>query len=681
MNFPTLIFRSLTLAIALLGSSMIIAQTAPKNIYELFGLKAGGCGLEVLKDPILLEEVPEDITMDFERKKSDELSKEQIENLFISLKNPIFFVQAEPLEIKLANGNTLFSQNKQWGLKNQQGKIILIPQFDLVFPDTIAGSFSGYMDAKCNYYDKTGAKVFSRDYYHIEAIDKSSFIVREAEGYGLFIKGEEILPAKMRNIRKESSNDRIYYKIHSEEKGEYILLDDLITEIPFPFWDKAQLIGQKYLKMTNNLVNLESKKCLICEKGYEISILDEKNQIAGFNKIGEHVWYLIDFEGNLLSNQAFTYFRKFNESGTAIAGVRNQTRGPYQVSGLINTRGDWVLKPFFHSINETGDYIIAVDSDRYTTVFSQNGQQIFEGKNQNIHHVEENLFVVSPFPNNQDVKDSKPYLFNVQTEKKEEINVDFSRIRNMSLCDKNFYVVTMDRQEMVLDENFKPVTGIHQRVMTLREGYIMGNTHNREQNKRETVVYDCDGKTLSFNINGQQESIFTDFKVVSEGIFFISLHDGTNYLINNGIPPVRVPNYINSFADANLGDFFIVNSFEQGGTGMIDNKGIPILPYKFEYISPFHPETGMAIFKLGDKKMGLVSNKGEWYRGELFESVRYVGNNYYALKKNNKFGMFHINGKGVLPFAYDYIYLSKGLITTSKLKQQIYYDLLGRNIK
>ncbi|KAA3623120.1 MAG: hypothetical protein DWQ02_25075 [Bacteroidetes bacterium] len=681
MNFPTLHFRSLALTIILLASSTIIAQTTSRNIYELFGLKAGGCGLEILENPIQIQEVPEDMPMDFAQKKSEDLSNEQIENLFTSLRQSNILVKEPSRIIELKNGNTLFSQNKKWGLKNGEGTTLIIPSFDMVIQDTILGSFSGYKEAKCNYYDKSGKKVLSKDFYHIEAVGKSSFIVREASGYGLIINGKEILSATMKNIKKEANNGRSYYKIHSEEKGEYILLDDLTTEIFFPFWDKAQFIGQKYLKMTNNLINLETKKCLICEKGYEISILDEENQIAGFNKIGERVWYLIDFEGNLLTDQAFTYFRKFNDSGTAIAGIRNQGRGPYQISGLINTNGEWVLKPFYPNIYEAGKYIIATDNARYTTVHNQSGQQIIPGENQNILHVEKDLFVVSPDPNLPGANNYKPFLLDVKTEKKTEINAEFSRIRPIQFCDKPLFVASLGRQEMVLDEEFKPLTEVHQRIISINEGYMMGNTHNGAQNKRETVVYDCDGNTLSFNINGKQESIFTDFKVVSEDIFFIALYDGSNYLIKSGNPPVKIQNYINSFAEAKLGDYFIVNSFELKGIGMIDSKGNSILPFKFEYLSPFHPETNMAIFKLGEEKMGLVSGKGEWYRSELFESVRYVGNGYYALKKNKKFGLFNLEGVGVLPFAYDYIYLSKGMITASKSNKKEYYDLLIHKVK
>ncbi len=484
MNFPRLLFSSLALTLTLLASSAIIAQTPPKNIYELFGLKSGGCNLDILKDPIRIEEVPEDMPVDFARKKPKELSNEQIENLFISLRQSNLAVKGKPQIIKLANGNTLFSENNKWGLKKQEGLPIIPPGFDMVYADTISGGFSGYTGAKCNYFDESGNKVLPKKYYHVEAVAKSSYIVREAGGYGLIISGKEILPAKMLNIKKETNNGRTYYKIHSEEKGEYILLDDLKTEIPFPFWDNAQFIGQKFLKMTNNLINLETKKCLICEKGYEISILDEENQIAAFNKIGQRVWYLIDFQGNLLTTKPFTYFRKFNQSGTAIAGIRNPDRGPYQISGLINSTGGWVLEPVYQNIYESGNYIVATDGERNTAVFDQKGNPIIPAKKQNVQFIKDDMFVISSFINLPGAEQFRPYRLNIKTGKQEEIGINFLSIRSLKVCNEAFYVITLNRKEKVLDEQFKTVTGVHQRILSNDDGFILGSSHNKRTKQK-----------------------------------------------------------------------------------------------------------------------------------------------------------------------------------------------------
>lgn len=656
-------------------------QEDPKDIYELFDLKKGGCGLEVLSEPILIEEVAEDYPIGFQQKEREDFSLEEIRSWLSGLSEKEYTIDQGPEKIKLANGNTLFLKNQKWGLKNEKGKTIIKPVFDQVYRDTIAGSFSGYTKAQCNYYDEQGIPLLAESYYHIQAVGQTAFVVRSAKGYGLIVDGKEIIAPNMGGIKKEISNDRIYYKVNPPNKGDYILLDDLETEIPMPFWDKAHFIGEDHVKMTNNLVNLKSAKCLICEKGYEFSILDEENQIAGFNKIGQRFWYLIDFEGNLLTTKKFYYFRKFNDQGTAIAGIRNPNNGPFQISGLIDHEGNWVLEPIYHNLYEAGNYIIGHDADRNVVIYDKKGMPLTTKAVRTVLHIKEDRIIITPVTGVPGAENFEPYILNLKTGKQETIGVKFSRIRPKQFCNKNVYVATQDKEEMMLDENFKPLTGIHQRIFTADDRFIIGSSINKETRQRAKAIFDCEGEAITFEINGKKESIVSEFKYLDEGLYFITLQDETNYLIKEGNPPVEIPYYINYFGIGRLGDLFIANSYQLDGVGVINSQGETVVPYEFESISPFHPETGMSIMKISDKKEILVSAKGEIFRNEIFEGIRYVGNGYYALQKNKKYGLFDLQGQQLLPFEYDYIILSNGLINAYKAKRPHFFDLLINEVE
>lgn len=224
------------------------------------------------------------------------------------------------------------------------------------------------------------------------------------------------------------------------------------------------------------------------------------------------------------------------------------------------------------------------------------------------------------------------------------------------------------------------MTPVHQRLL-VSQGYLIGAGVNNQKRRREKVLYDCEGNVISFNINGHKVDTLSEFNRLEDGMLYVTLLDNSNYLITTKDAPKALDPYINSFAKANFGDFYIVNSFRISRTGMMDAKGNMVLPYKFEFLSPFEADTRMAVFKTPDNKSGLITTKGDLLMEDLYDSINYLGFGLYAVQKDKKFGLVDKSGREILPIEYSYIYQTKGMVRASKGKYFELYDTMGNRVK
>lgn len=663
--------------------SPLHAQDQPKNIYELFGLKKGGCSFESLfEESEMVSEIGDGTPIPYPGKVEAPTSREELSLILKEFKKVTANIDDgfDNRQIALKNGTACFKQEEKWGLKNAEGKILLKPQFDYIFSDTLVGGFSGYINGKCNYYDETGKPLLRENYYHISPLDRNTFVVRTLEGVGLILNGKMVVEADKETIQRLTGGNTVYYKIKSALKGEYLLLNDFQTEVPFPAWETAWFSGEDYLVYRNNIFDFKNKRALVCEKDYVFELLDEDQKTASIQRAGDREVYLIDLAGNLTTHQVFTYLGQFNEKGIAMAALRNPGQGRYQLFGLIDRMGQWVLPANYNNIFDIDNYWVIQDADYKTGVLDANGKMILPMEYSFVAQLEGPQVMVTKNTNEGNLLKKESRVINLETGVTLKDGLDYSMLRVFSLCGKKFYLASVQNGEQVLDESFEPVTPIHQRLL-VSQGYLIGAGVNNQKRRREKVLYDCEGNVISFNINGQKVDTLSEFNRLEDGMLYITLLDNSNYLVTPKNAPKALDPYINSFAKANLGDFYIVNSFRISRTGMMDAKGNMVLPYQFEYLSPFEADTRMAVFKTPDNKSGLITTKGELFLEDLYDGIHYLGFGLYAVQKDKKYGLVEKSGREILPIEYSYIDQNKGMVRASKGKYFELYDTMGNRVK
>ncbi len=664
--------------------STVSAQDNPKDIYQLFQLTKGGCPLEkALPKRLLAEEVPDDFPVGFEEKKEDTISKEELKALFTDFKKAVKNIAPDHSNQtkKLYNGNLCFLKKDKWGIRDPSGQVILNPQFDYVLPDTTAGGFSGYIDGQCKYYNASGQPVIDESFYHISPLDHASFIVRGVNGFGLWKDGELLIEAENKSIRRGISNGEYYYKIHSTKKGAYLLLSDLKTELPFPALYEPHLAGNDYLVYWDNILDLKNKRALICEGGFELAMLDPEYQLATIKKERERELYLIDFRGNLLVPHPLQYISSFNDAGLAIATIKDPERIHGQLFGLIDRQGNWVINPVYERIQGLGDYLVIQNADRKSGVYTQAGKEILPAKYDFITQINGNVFMTHQNSPADLGATKKVQVLDMATQKVIAKDLPYKLLRYTRVCGQTRYVASlMTKGEIILDENFEAITPMHQRFF-INEETLVGANVNNQQRRREKMLYDCDGNIQTFKVNNMVIDTISEFRRINDKLMYITLLDNNNYLIREDGEPVPMNPYINNFANANLGDLLIVNSFIARGQGMADSNGHLILPYKFSYLSPFEPETGMAIFRTKGGQTGLINYRGELFLDNFYKSIRYLGFGFYAVETpDKKHGLINQSGEWILPLEYNYIGYSQGFITATRGRNTEYYDIMGRKI-
>jgi hypothetical protein len=410
-------------------------------------------------------------------------------------------------------------------------------------------------------------------------------------------------------------------------------------------------------------------------------MLDPEYQLATIKKQRARELYLIDFQGNLLIHHPLQYIGPFNDAGLAVATIKDPERIHGQLFGLVDRQGNWVINPTYQRIHGLGDYLIIQNADRKSGVYDQEGKEILPAKYDFITQINGDIFLTHQnSPADQGVT-KKIQVLDMATRKVIQEDLPYKLLRHIHICGQTRYVASlMTRGERILNENFEAITPMHQRFFVNEKTFVGANVNNK-QRRREKMLYDCNGIVQTFEVNNQVIDTISEFKRINNNLLYITLLDNNNYLIGKDKKAVQMNPYINNFANANLGDLLIVNSFMARGQGMANGNGHLVIPYEFTYLSPFEPETGMAIFKTKGGQTGLLTHQGELFSDNFYKGIRYLGFGFYAVETpDKKHGLINRFGEWILPLEYNYIGYSRGFINANKDRNVEYYDIMGRRI-
>lgn len=691
-----MIFSKITFSLLiLLISTPVFAQDFPKTIDELYHIKSGTCGfmddsgkfieerMEEMGD--MLVESPFDATGAGPMTGKTPLKPEdEFNNLFSGFQQAASGLPAYVPENKvLNNGNICFYENGKWGLKDSSGKVIVKTKFDYVFPDTINGGFVAFTGATCNYYDgATGKKLLSEDFYWIDPVDKNVFIVRSPKGYGLVKDGKTVTEPSMQSIRRESNGYETYFRLVDKQNNTFILRDDFKTQIPFASGQNPRFAGKEFVFANNNIFNLKTGKKLVCETGYYFKLISAEKQLAAIQKQGEKFYYLIDFSGNLVTPEKFCRLEMINGNESIIAAVfdsASQSRHPPEKYGLIDPKGEWIVEPVHKSITRSwqSDFLNIKSAQNLQGLSDFKGQAVIPAEYSSVSEISNGRY----FCVMQNKGSTQSKIIDVRTGEVEKEGLTFHSLRVYKVCGSSGYLAGVTGGEQVLDANFQPLTGVHERIFTEGE-FFVGADFKATGGASQKRLYDCTGKVYPLLINGENVEVFQDFRKVGKDLIFVKLKDMDSgyYVTGNGLanPADCLPV---GFSQTGHKGFIVTHSQGYQKAGMIDAEGRMVVPCGLEYLTSFD-ETGRACFRLRKDVAGIVTSQGALLNGKMYEMTGSLDFGLYRFKENGKFGVMDASGKTVLAPEYADVSLKDGLISVFQAGKMVkQFDITGRPVE
>lgn len=662
-----------------------ISLSAQRTIYQELHLTPGGCKLS------FFETVMEEGIADFSPERTPEKESSGPSLLSIINESRPLFKLTSPFanlyatetrpDIIMSNGNVVFKENGLYGLKTNAGKIIIQPSFKYIIPDGKKG-FVGYKAAVCNYYDLNGKKYFNTDYYFIQPTTINTFIVQTATGFGVVdaLKKTLIKPAFYK-INTFSDKGQFYYKIYTEADKTFFLSQrakDTIR-VSMPHGDPTILSGG-YWKTDAGLVDTKTNKSVICEPRFYTEVLSAENQLASVSHDDKK--YLINFKGVLLGKESFKGIYSFQKNGLSIASIESPTdKNTYfraSLWGVIDSKGNWVIKPVYSWLNFINDDLLEGGYKREGgAIISKTGKVLTDFKYNNIRIVNDSMLLAVV-----ETKDTiQSDLIRIRDLKIIRKDLPYRSISKNELCTSENYIAELKKGECWLNEKLEPILPhVYSRLFYgPNRTSIIGSNFFKDRSGSESQLYDCNGVIKKFTIDGKIYDTFDSYTYVDKDLGHVLLTDGTGYFILPDGRTVANNSHWQDIKKGNNKDLFITMIYG-GKFGIVNSEGTTVIPPVFEYISPYDPETGLAGYNFNDKQKGYLTKEGELLFDLLYEDCEWLGKGLFKVKKHNNWGVVNRENKIIIPVENEHIELNGGIILAGNDSNPKKYTLTGEDI-
>ncbi len=494
------------------------------------------------------------------------------------------------------------------------------------------------------YVDTTGAVVVEPQYSFARDFVNEVGIVSLDNKWGLIsTKGNSLIPCEYDGLHfMESTNNEILRIYNNNQK--FGLIDTLGQVTVNLKYDKIGAFREGRLAVNRNgiwgFVNLDGQEVIPPRFKKVNNFHDGLASVKTSRKWGfidQNGDTQIDFKfrrlGNFKDGLAWAYTYKgtgyINTSGKMVIPTdfdkafdfegdvaRVVVNGKY---GLINRKGNFVQKPRFTNIDAFNEYEVAIarygnDRIRYGLV-NKSGNLVTKQNFRSIREFKEGLAAVK-YRNGYGFINAKGELV---------IDDTYSKVSDFS---NGLAAVQRNGQCGYIDKEGREVVGLEfSKCLDFDEG--------------KAVVY-----------RGYRQGGIID----TLGNFIIEPTLDRILDFSDGRGLVRDKNarfyYITQEADMSDGYYQTAGSFKHGVAvvqskgrwGVINQKGIEIIPPKYDRIESF--EGGYA--KVGIKRFnGLTNLKGELIIQPEYEYISYVGEGLFRVEQGDKIGYFNTAGRWV----------------------------------
>jgi len=247
----------------------------------------------------------------------------------------------------------LVLSKKKIGLMRANGRKILEPIYDNI-SSFIYGLAQVVLNGKCGVLDSTGKWVVPVQYDDITFNSKEWINFKIGEGQGLMNPTGQIVIAPLYSYFTFTANGSIVALTNQEHYGLFSSTGKMLLDTLYDFIDNFSN-GVAWVRQRDLWGLIDSNASWIVTPQFDQTSLFE-NGLAWFRK--DHGSYgVIDRSGKVIL-QPQKYFEDLKDAYglLAIGGKNCQYINEYDSGymrcawGLINTGGQWVLKPTYHSI-------------------------------------------------------------------------------------------------------------------------------------------------------------------------------------------------------------------------------------------------------------------------------------------------------------------------------------------
>ena len=654
------------------------------TIYELYPtLPKGGCALkEKISGENFMDESVEEV-LDYPREDS-KVESEVLKKLSAELPQKFqAAARVNPLDKilvtkKLQNGDFCFYQNKKWGIKNAKGNILLKPTFDHIIVEKNQEGVIGYQNGKCNYYLQEKSQ-FKNDYYFIKTINAERKMVQTKNGFGIIDAQEKILlQPQYQNIEILNPGKDFLYKAFTDVGEGVIITQDFKTQVPFDdFNSGAKIIDENFLWVNHEIIDLRNQRKLLCSNKYEVYVKSKKHHLATISRRYENENHWMDFVGNLKFKGLKV--QSIDDAGNAIA-ARRET--PKQF-GIINLQEKWLVEPNYTSLkNVNATLYIATDATGKFGVIDVNNKIIFPLEYESISLIKTGADGTPSL----ELRKGKEYITTIVSAKdlsvlKKDLPYAYlSSIGSYEPCVTKLYRAKDERGSTYLDENFETI--MPQSYSRIFHG---GGLFAAKKSKDKNNIYDCDGKLMKFQVNGNEVNEIAEYKKFNDNLTYVKLSTGEGYFINAQNQAVldEVKYYHMFSYSAGSNGWVRVSSYNQKAfgylVGLVDANGNKLIEPKFHKIDAFDDRYQMAQVAIDKKTFGVLTEQGEIKFVENFDSKKSLGFDLYLVEKNKKRGIVNHKNEIVIPLVHApfEVFLKGGIIHASGEK----YDMNGKVIR
>ncbi|MBT1708589.1 WG repeat-containing protein [Fulvivirgaceae bacterium PWU5] len=698
-------------------SRKLSQQTTAKTIHQLLGLDAGGCQFTSPK--------PKSSAVSDEQMPAVEqgpVTPDSVLEKILREAKPRFLQPSRYADrftvpgIVLANGNTLYIENNRYGLKKSDGTVILAPMFDYITPaftyaapDSAKG-FAACVGTGCNYYDADGKKVLATDYAGVLPTAAGTFIIYTQEGVGIVdaagrtlvapsfydittlddsryrpVIGRDgqgpLVPTAV-NVNGETYKSHFFYRVYTHAYRSFLLSGDVSDTLWLPeskyghelFDVHPHFVSAGHLMIDDMLVNVKTRRKLICEPGYEVRVVNEVRQLASV-VAPDGLEYLVHFDGTLVTPQAFYNIAgvdmyEGNEASpnpvSVVSGAMPAPGSgidPVTLDGAIDRNGQWVIPPEYSVVSIMGPGVLAGYSGGTIDLFDAAGNKLTAFKYTEISPFGDGLLLVAG--------EGGADVVRASSGEKLQHDLPYSKIEAVDFNGVTYYIAEGPEGETVLNETFTPVLpGFYAAVFeTLHNGAIKVLTSYEERSGRYRL-YECNGKVRKIKVQGREYDSFSWIASPDAGLTHVVLNDGTAWFVLSDGNSVPGDARIRTMAPANYRNLYITSiaipedlgggeTFLRIKYGMVNTEGQTVIPPTFDKIEPFSAETGLAYFLYNEFSdyagSGYITHGGDVLFDMQYMYPTDLEGGLFRVWKNHRCGVVTRSNKVIVPIVYDEI--------------------------
>lgn len=603
-----------------------------------------------------------------------------------------------------------FQKNQKMGLINENGKIILDPnigQYELPrkFPNenyTDLATFS--KDGLLGVFNSEGKIILDPIYEDINGFEnkKSDNFFATKHGVDEIINrnGKIISSSKFESFHMLKNNNRAFAKINKkwgmiDENSKFIIepIYESLSEYDFKNNISFKKDGKWGIMDENGKILIEAKFDNI---GYKFQFNNIRTCYRKDNKSStediEYIpvcinkkWGFIDENGKILIEPKFESVYNFYD-GLGYVSIKDENidktkaykrptysyydgedhndDSAYYKWGVIDKKGNWIIKPDFNFIyefsedlayvnkegkfgyiNKKGEWVITPQFEQKSsldeicpTYFENGFAEVFKDKKLNLIDKMGNIYLKYDYPFNMNFS----FHFNPPSISEEELKkVDFSDLSKLTFStvgfvNKDRLVVNYSQWYGLIDRNFKFI--LEPKYSFIYPDFYNKNYLNVRLNDKVGIadyngnfilkpIYNQISKKnnfIYFNLNNKYGFSDENYKIISEPKFSF------------------IGDFSEGLAVASINDKY----------GFINEKGDFVIKPQFDRLSTF--SNNLSVFSEGNS-YGIIDKAGKIIKKPIFSNLEDFNNNIATFKKNNKYILVDEKGKKITNEEFDEI--------------------------